>query len=164
MAELYVLRHGIAEPRRRGVREADRQLTEDGRDKLEQVLGRAHAAKVAPEVILSSPFARAVQTAEMALKALGPKARLVQIESLLPDSTPESAWQDVRKHARNGPVMIAGHEPLLGRFISYLVGADHGVVDLKKGALACLDVDAEAKPPQGLLLWLLTPRVCARQP
>jgi phosphohistidine phosphatase len=160
MSELYVLRHGSAEPRKKGLADGDRQLTDQGREKLGLVLARARKLKVAPSVILTSPLARALQTAELVAKTLSPKAKIVQTEALLPGSAPDAVWNEIRKRAAKGPVLIAGHEPLLGETISFLVGADHGIIDLKKGALACLDVDPKKKRPSVLLEWLITPRVC----
>ena len=160
MQELYILRHGIAEPPKKGLADPDRQLTDEGRQKLELVLTRARAAKVAPTLIVTSPFVRAVQTAEAAAKVLAPKAKIVRSVSLVPDSSPEAVWNEVRQHAVKGPVLIAGHEPLLGDVISFLVGVDHSIVDFKKGALACLDVDPKQKIPRAALQWLITPRVC----
>jgi phosphohistidine phosphatase len=160
MPELYLLRHGIAEPRRKGLADQDRQLTDEGRQKLEVVLARARAAKVTPSIIVASPFVRAVQTAEAAAKVLAPKARIIPSETLVPGSSPEALWKELRKQAVKGSVLIAGHEPLLGEAISFLVAVDHAVVDLKKGALACLIIDPKQKNPNGVLEWLITPKVC----
>ena len=48
--ELYLLRHGIAEDRAPSGRDADRRLTEEGRDKLRRILERAHSAGAQPSV------------------------------------------------------------------------------------------------------------------
>jgi phosphohistidine phosphatase len=160
MPELYILRHGIAQPRNHGRPDADRALTKEGRAKLGLVLDRARQAKVAPSVILASPFVRAVQTAEMAAEALAPKVKIIRTDALIPGSSAAAAWDEIRKHQTKGPVLVAGHEPLLGETVSFLAGVDHGIVDLKKGALACLEVDAKQKPPRAVLLWLMTPKIC----
>jgi phosphohistidine phosphatase len=160
MPELYILRHGIAQPRKEGRPDAGRTLTREGRAKLSLVLGRARQAKVAPSVILTSPFVRAVQTAEMAAEALAPKARIIHTDALIPGSSPSAVYDEIRKYQTKGPVLIAGHEPLLGETLSFLAGVDHGIVDLKKGALACLDLDSKQKAPRAVLLWLMTPKIC----
>ena len=69
--ELYLLRHGIAKDRSASGRDADRRLTDEGRTKLRRVLERAHAAGVVPSLILSSPYRRALETAEIAARELG---------------------------------------------------------------------------------------------
>ncbi len=160
MSEIYILRHGIAEPRKEGRPDEERALTKEGRDKLELVLARARVGKVAPKVVLTSPLVRAKQTAEAAVRALGRKTKLVESEALVPGSSPQAIWDEVRRVAGKGPVLIVGHEPLLGETVSFLLGVDSGVVDLKKGALAYIEVDPKDKRPRGALEWLITPKVC----
>jgi phosphohistidine phosphatase len=160
MTDLYILRHGIAEPRQQGLADEDRQLTKKGREKLGRVLSRARAAKVSPKLILTSPLARALQTAEAAAKALGPELKVIASEALVPGAAPEAVWDEVRKHASKGPLMLVGHEPLLGETVSFLAGVEAGIVNLKKGALACMNIDPKRKRPEGALEWLLTPKVC----
>jgi phosphohistidine phosphatase len=160
MAEVYILRHGIAEPRKQGRADADRALTEQGREKLALVLARARRARAVPAVILTSPLVRAVQTAALAAETLAPTTKPIQTESLAPGSSPDAVWREIRKHASKAGLLVSGHEPLLGETISFLLGADHAVVDLKKGALACIEIDTTQTAPRGTLLWLITPRVC----
>jgi len=159
--EIYILRHGIAEDRRPAKRDADRALTDEGRKKLRPVLDRARAAGVAPSLILTSPYVRAVQTAEMAAEALGYKGTLLRTEALVPGSSPEAAWLEIRKHRGEETILLAGHEPLLGAIAAYLLGVPELAIDFKKGALLRLDVDGSAREPHGTLQWLLTPKLAA---
>ncbi|MBV8904023.1 MAG: histidine phosphatase family protein, partial [Acidobacteriia bacterium] len=76
--ELYLLRHGIAENGRPGLKDADRALTAEGKDKLKRVLVRARGAGVEPGVILSSPYRRALETAQIAAESLGYRGKIVQ--------------------------------------------------------------------------------------
>ena len=68
--EIYILRHGIAEEAHGGMRDADRALTPEGAKKLQHVLRRARAIDVQPPVILTSPYRRARETAQVAAEAL----------------------------------------------------------------------------------------------
>ena len=70
--EIYLLRHGIAEDRSTTGRDPDRRLTDEGRAKLRRVLERAHQAGVRPSLILSSPYRRALETAEIMAAKLKP--------------------------------------------------------------------------------------------
>ncbi|HEX8984994.1 MAG TPA: histidine phosphatase family protein [Bryobacteraceae bacterium] len=157
---IYILRHGIAEGRRTGLDDAKRALTEDGKAKLRQVLDRAAAAKVTPSVILTSPYLRAEQTARMAAEVLGRKT-VVQTEALLPGSSPENVWREIRAHAKKSSLLLAGHEPLLSETASWLLGAGGTIIDLKKGAMLSIAVDTLKKPQRGVLEWLLTPKLAA---
>jgi phosphohistidine phosphatase len=157
--EIYVLRHGTAETARAGSSDAVRALTKDGREKLGWVMERARAAGVAPAVILTSPYVRAVETAEMAAAALAPAAPMVRTEALVPDSTPEAIWEEIRRRGEEPSVLLVGHEPLLGETISYLLAAPRVIVDFKKGAMARIDVGEISRRPGGVLVWLVTPRL-----
>jgi phosphohistidine phosphatase len=159
--EIYILRHGIADERRAGRPDEKRALTEEGRRKLRPVLERARAAGVAPSLILASPYVRAVETAGMAAEVLGYKRPVVQTPALVPGSSPEAAWRDIRDRGDEESILLAGHEPLLSELAAYLLGVPELSVDLKKGALLRLDVDGSAHQPHGTLQWLLTPKLAA---
>jgi len=159
--EIYILRHGAAEDRRPGHSDADRRLTVEGRDKLRRVLEVARASGVVPPVVLSSPYVRAFETAEIAAEVLKSPRPVVTSKALVPSSSPEAVWQLIRDYSGEAAVLLAGHEPLLGETVSYLLGASRVVTDLKKGALARIDVAAFGIEPRGTLQWLLTAKLAA---
>jgi len=84
--ELYFLRHGIAEETSSTGRDSDRRLTDEGRRKLRQTLQRVADAGVSPDLLLTSPYVRARQTAEIAKEILGYKEDLVVSDALRSDS------------------------------------------------------------------------------
>jgi len=156
---LYILRHGIAEDATAGMTDADRALTQEGRRKLRGVLDRARKARVQPSVILTSPLRRALETAELAEKILNVESGLARTNALVPPSSPERVWQEIR--ARNvEDILIAGHEPLLSTLMAFLLGCHALRVRMKKGALVCLDVEGTTEP-QGVLNWMLIPKLAA---
>lgn len=159
--ELYVLRHGIAEARRPGLPDSKRRLTEKGKQRLRVILECARGAKVKPALILTSPLARAVETAELAADVLGCTNKVVTTEALLPGASQQAVWQEIRAHEDAKSILISGHEPLLSSTASYLLGASWVLVEMKKGALACIDVNPSEKQPRGALLWLLTYKLAA---
>ena len=63
--QIYLLRHVIAEDAKPGHPDSERPLTAEGRDKLRRVLKRARTADLDPSLILSSPYRRALETAEI---------------------------------------------------------------------------------------------------
>ncbi len=156
--EIYVLRHGIAEEGRPGAPDAARALTEDGKRKLAAVLARARAAGAAPEIVVSSPLRRAIETARMAADALGYEGEILQTRALLPESSPEDVWEEIRRH-RAERCLLAGHEPLLSRFLSWMLDSSHLSVEMKKGALARVDAEPTAARPRGVVRWLITPQL-----
>ena len=156
---LYILRHGIAEERGPGGDDAKRALTKEGVDELRQVMRAARHAKVNPELIITSPYVRAVQTAKVAAQVLGHMQPLVESEALVPSSTPQQVWEEVRIHKAAPELMIVGHDPLFSHIIGHLLGAPSAQVDMKKGALARIDFESFGVQPRGTLKWLIHPKL-----
>lgn len=156
--EIYILRHGIAEDGKPGTPDADRALTDAGRDKLRAVLEQAHDAGVKPSLILTSPYRRAQQTAHIAGQVLGCH-KIAETEVLVPGSAPKAVWEAICAKRREPALLLAGHEPLLSLTVGYLLGAPSLQVDLKKAALVRIDQDSFTGAPHGVLKWMLTPRL-----
>jgi phosphohistidine phosphatase len=157
--ELYLLRHGIAEDHAASGRDANRRLTEEGRDKLRRVLERAHEADARPSLILSSPLRRALETAEIAGHALGYEGKIVRTASLTPESSPHKIWDEIREHRDETAILLAGHEPLFSATVAYLLGSSHEMVHFRRGALVRIDVNPLAPSPRGVLEWMITAKL-----
>ena len=159
--EIYILRHGIAEDAPAGQPDSERALTVDGKKKLRTVLRVAKEAKAAPSLILTSPYKRAVQTAQLAAEVLGYKGDLLRTKALLPSASPHDAWNEIRVHQDAAQVLLAGHEPLFGMLGAYLLGCRDLQIDFKKGALLRVDIDRFHAEPRGVLKWMLVPKLAS---
>ena len=157
--EIYLLRHGIAEDGQVGQPDAERALTADGKKKLRNVLRAAAAAGVAPSLILTSPYKRAVQTAQIAAEILDYKGELLRTKALEPSSSPKPVWDEIRVHKDESRILLSGHEPLFSRLTAYLLNAPELQIDFKKGAIACVEVERFTADPHGVLRWYLTPKI-----
>jgi phosphohistidine phosphatase len=159
--EIYLLRHGVAEDAHPGASDAERALTAEGRKKLLEVLRVAKAAGVRPSLILTSPYRRAVETAEIARFALGAKSEPLRTRALQPMAAPENLWDELRVHKDEPRVLLAGHEPMLSQTAGYLLGVPELNIDFKKGTLVRLDVEQFGPRPSAVLKWMLVPRLAA---
>jgi phosphohistidine phosphatase len=159
MTQIYLLRHGIAEEARPGRPDSERALTSEGRDKLRRVLKRARAGGVAPDVILTSPYRRAVETAEVAAEVLGYEGKLVRTPALVPDASPSGAWEEIRSRQEEGSILLSSHEPLMSLLAAFLLDSPALAVDMKKAALVRVDCEHFGPQPKGVLKWMLTPVV-----
>jgi phosphohistidine phosphatase len=157
--QIYLLRHGIAEDVSASGRDADRQLTAEGRKRLASILKRAAGAGVEPSLILSSPLIRARQTAEIAAKTLGGTHQIVQTKVLEPGGEPELVWEELRARRAEPRVLLCGHEPLFGRLAAYLLSSAALEIDFKKGALLRIDCESLGPRPRGTLKWFLPPKL-----
>jgi len=157
--EILLLRHGIAADARPGQPDAERALTGEGKQKLRALLRRLRKAGVRPALILTSPYLRARQTAEIAREMLAPDAILVPARALAPGSAPEEAWNEIRLYANQPSVLCSSHEPLCSQLAAFLLGASGLSVDFKKGALMRIDVESSSPQPRGTLRWLVSPKL-----
>lgn len=159
--ELLVIRHGIAEERdayaAAGKDDAQRPLTGEGRRKM-RLAARGLVTRVPTlELLVSSPLARARETAEIVARAYGGVA-IREISQLKPDQSPEAFGAWLRGQASGGVVAAVGHEPLLGRIVSHLVaGRANSFIELKKGGACLVAFPERVEPGAGLLRWALTP-------
>jgi phosphohistidine phosphatase len=157
--ELYILRHGIAEEGQAGEPDSERQLTAEGKRKLRHILKVAKAAEVAPTLILTSPYKRAVQTAQIAAEILDYKGDLLRTNALIPSSKPEAVWEELRVHRDQAQVLLAGHEPLFSELTAYLLASPNLQVEFKKGAVVRIDIARFSAEPHGVLKWMLAPKL-----
>lgn len=155
--EIYLLRHGIAEDAAPGMRDADRALTPKGRKKLQDVLERAREAGVKPSIVLTSPLLRARQTAEIAAEVFGYTDALIATDALLPESSPQKVWDEIRLHKDAAQLLLSSHEPLCGSVYRFLLSSPNLLVDVKKGSIGRIDMDRIGLQPRGVLKWLITP-------
>jgi len=156
--EIYILRHGIAVDR--GTpgykKDSDRPLTNEGEEKMQQIAKAILAMDLKFDLILSSPYVRAQQTAQIVAAELDEEVTLT--EFLVPNG---NALELIRELNDEKPqrVLLVGHEPHLSELISVLVtGESDAAIELKKGGLCKLSTDRLAFGQCATLNWLLTPK------
>lgn len=159
---LYVLRHGLAaEPGTGGyARDADRPLTAEGERKLRRIAAAMKALELSFDRILSSPYLRARQTAEIIAEAYGVRNRLEFTDALAPGGAAKKVIAQLKGLAPPAEdVLVVGHEPGLSGLISLLVAGDASLsLVLKKGGLCKLASESLAAGQCASLEWLLTPK------
>jgi phosphohistidine phosphatase len=158
--QIYLLRHGIAEDAKPGHPDSERPLTSEGRDKLRRVLKRARVADLTLSLILSSPYRRAMETAAVAAEVLGYKGEIVRTSALVPESSPQDSWEEIRSRKDERAVLLASHEPLMSSLVAFLLDSPALQVDMKKAALVRIDCERFGPKAAGVLKWMLTPGLC----
>lgn len=158
---LYFLRHGIAvEPGTQGyTRDADRPLTSEGEQKLAKIAEAMDALEISFELILSSPYVRARQTAEIVAKALKLTKKVEFSEALMPAGSARKLV-DLLNHLQPDDVLLVGHEPSMSELISLFTAGDASAIHvvMKKGGLCKLSTDSLQHGRCAALEWLLTPK------
>jgi phosphohistidine phosphatase len=156
--EIYILRHGIAVERgtRGYAKDGDRPLTKEGEEKMHQIAQIIEEMDLQIDLILSSPFVRAKQTAEIVAEALGEQVTYTDL--LKPDSNPKELIAEINDE-KPQRVMLVGHEPDLSQLVSLLTsGGGDAAIELKKGGLCKLTTERLTSGQCATLNWLLTPK------
>jgi phosphohistidine phosphatase len=157
--ELYLIRHGLAEqPGDAWPDDAKRPLTDQGVSKLRQEVRGLARLGVSVDLILTSPFVRTRQTAEIVARGLDPQPHVTTVDSLTPDGSYADIVADLAKHGRRSRIALVGHEPGIGELAARLIGSRHRL-PFKKGAICCIGMDSLPPAGPGDLRWFLSPRI-----
>lgn len=156
---LYLVRHGIAVDRTdpKCPPDPERPLTARGVQKTRSAALGLRELGAKPDAILTSPYVRAAQTAEIFAEALGfPVEKIRVSETLKPGDNPAETVREISR-LRAKEVVCFGHAPHLDMLIAYLAGARTAFTELKKSGAACL----EQASAQGRweLRWILAPKM-----
>ena len=160
--KIHVLRHGIAVVRDDldVKNDSARQLTARGKRQLRQTAAAMKKMGLRFDLILSSPYLRAKQTAEIVAESLKLKKQLKFSDALAPDGSPKNLIRQLNE-SKPAPenVLLVGHEPYLSCLISLLTtGGMDLAMDFKKGGLCKLETGKLNYDRCAALAWLLTPR------
>ena len=153
--EIYLVRHGAAHTKED---DQERHLNKDG---LEQchLSGKAlRRLDIKFDLVISSPKARARQTAEIIAGEVGyPKNKIKVTETLEPTASPKDTISYLNNFTEKNNVMLAGHLPLLGNLASELLSKNPQIsFYFEAGAVCRIDVDQPISHT-GTFRWFLTP-------
>lgn len=112
------------------------------------------------DLVLTSPYLRARQTAEVIARGLQPCPPVVTLRALAPGGSSMAVIRVLAKRYRADRVALVGHEPGMSELAEAL--AKLGSVDFRKGAVCRIDFDDRSTPPNGRLRWFATTRILRR--
>ena len=162
--KLFLLRHGKAQPRSPKWRpDSKRPLTREGESSMFAVARGIKALEVSFDVILTSPYVRALRTAEI-LAEVYESEKLFETARLTPEAGAKDILDEVNENfSAAGEIVLVGHEPFLSRLISTLLtGADGMTMELKKAGFCKLTIEKLVFGKCACLDWLLTPKQLSR--
>ena len=132
--DLYLVRHGAAVERAAwSGPDSERPLTETGRKDMARVASSIAKLGLHIDAIVSSPYTRAHETADILAQHLNLRDKLAIDKTLAPGFSPESLGKVLKRLPDLEGVVLVGHEPDLSSTIGRLTG---GKVAFKKGAVA----------------------------
>jgi phosphohistidine phosphatase len=159
--QLYIVRHGIAIDRENPncPPDPERFLTEEGIEKTRQAAKGAAEISSVPDLLLTSPYVRAYQTAEIFARALEyPKAKIRKTDFLLPGAESLQLFRELSKDKDSSVVFVFGHAPHLDDVLATALNSKHHITSLKKAGVALVELK-RLVPPTAELLWLSTPKL-----
>ena len=159
--QLYIVRHGVAIDREdpKCPSDPDRFLTQEGIEKTKEVAKGLAKLADEPDLLLTSPYVRALQTAEIVADALDyPKQKIRKTDALLPGAEAQQLFRELAKDKDHSTVFLFGHAPHVDELLATAVGSKNHISALKKAGVALVDLK-RLLPPSGQLVWLATPKL-----
>jgi len=160
------LRHGYAGNRLSDpMKDIKRELTISGKKEVVEIAKSLKKLGVKFNVIFSSPFTRAFQTAQIIAEEYKLTEQIEQSEELKPDGSKGSLYNKLSKLSIDSVILIVGHEPYLSGMINDIISNDNynknhnNNIILKKAGLSRIKITSTVPKFKGELRWLLTPRI-----
>ncbi|MGI5939711.1 MAG: phosphohistidine phosphatase SixA [Thermoleophilia bacterium] len=152
--ELYFLRHGAAASRV-GWTDDDalRPLTDRGREEVGRMATLLARTAPALDAVLTSPYIRAAQTADIVAEHLSLQDKVTSDASITPGFDEARLTKVVGRFAGAKALLVVGHEPDFSTIIGRLTGAR---IVLKKGGMALVETPGRSLH-RATLVWLVQP-------
>lgn len=161
---LYLTRHAKAIDRGAPGAPADdagRKLTSEGKKDAHTMGKRLLSMQICPQLVVSSPAARAIQTARILCDELGiPKKEILRDERIY-----DASLNDLMKvihdtNDRFGSIMISGHNPSFNELLWHLCKTN--IENIPKGGVIGILFDCnhwkKVEPGGGILLFFDSPK------
>lgn len=153
---IYLIRHGKAEPISPLVNDKERQLTDEGKKILRSSAELWKSVIKKPDFILTSPLLRAVQTAEIIAEAMNFKDDILKENLLLPGSSTNSLIE-LSKSLNADNIFFIAHQPDLSFHLSRFIGNSEVNLKFSPGSIAKISFEDKLKIGKGVLAFLLPP-------
>lgn len=156
--ELLLVRHGEAAPPRASGAHADRErnLNESGAAKTAAAATALNGLNLRVDAILSSPYPRAMQTAEIFRDRLHNEPELRPNDALSFQADWGRIADELHRNSELRTIMLCGHEPDLSAGATMLLGGRHRPSLLfHTGSIAAFHVDLSAQTLQASLRWFM---------
>lgn len=164
--KLVLFRHGLAVERDDFLKskkdDSLRPLVPKGEERVDLMGNELKKWLEGTDILVSSPYVRAKQTATILKKHLKPKKNIEAME-LIPSAPPMALAQWLRVNAALATCIVAvGHEPQLDLFATWAVcGQLESFIRLKKSGIIGLEIEnfQDIGPARAELRFLVTPNM-----
>ncbi len=152
--QMILFRHGIAKERGTRMHDADRELTDRGKEKLRTAAaGLRELLRTDQGVFIwASPYARTAQTAELLHQELGGPE--IMYDDFLVHGSFAALEEKVQALAEAETCIVVGHSPWLDVWCEKIC---NDRIELKKGGAVAIEIK-EKTPLRGDIIWLMQPK------
>lgn len=160
---IILFRHAPAEARdpQRWPDDLLRPLTSRGESRGRRAARGVLRLEPGVTCVLTSPAVRALDTALLLSRELGPALQPRPLASLAPGGSWRETLQALAHEPADGVVVLVGHEPDLGQLAGVLLFGEPAELALKKAGACSIDAEAP-EAGAGRLRWLLPPSTLRR--
>lgn len=151
---LYLVRHADAEKTQPGKKDEDRKLSKEGKERIQGVANQWFYFIKKLDLICTSPFIRAVETAEIIAKCFEYKGEIIRDNLLAAGSYTKDLIQLINS-LQGEDILIVGHQPDLSEHVSNFISSNGALVDFKKAAIAKIAFNGKANLSKGYLEYLI---------
>ncbi len=163
--KIILFRHGLAMEREDAIakkmEDSLRPLVAKGKERTRKMAKLLMDENV--DLIASSPFVRAMETAEI-LHSVFRTEEIKECVELVPAAPPQAFAQWLKSQAKTKRCVLAvGHEPQLSVFASWALAGDanQSFIELKKSGAICLTFESfeDVTAKSARLNWVLSPKL-----
>ena len=162
MKTLYLLRHAKSSWKEPGLQDFDRPLNGRGREAAPLVGRFIRKRKLRVDLLLSSPAARARQTAALVKESAKLSAEVLYDERIYEADAARLLEVVTQAGESADTLMLVGHNPGMDELLMFLTGEGQR---MSTAALACVALDVEkwgkVRERTGRLEWLVRPKELA---
>ncbi len=160
--DLFIVRHAWAHQRGdpRWPDDSQRPLSDEGRERFVRMVELLSQRGFAPELVVTSPFVRCWQTAELLAEHTAGHAQIVARDELAPEGDWEKllAWTAQQAGELNHVAWV-GHAPDVNQMVAELIGGGRAWVRMAKGSVALVRFHGTIERGEGELRWLATAKL-----
>ncbi|HSD64706.1 MAG TPA: phosphohistidine phosphatase SixA [Ignavibacteriaceae bacterium] len=151
---LYLVRHADAEKVQPGKKDEDRKLSKEGKERIRGAANQWFYFIKNVDIISSSPFIRAVETAEIIAECFEYNDDIIKDDVLAAGSYTKDMIEFVNNLEGND-ILVVGHQPDLSEHVSNLISSNGALVDFKKAAIAKISFNGKVSLSKGYLEYLI---------
>ena len=156
---LYLMQNAIAVEPDEFSEDRERPLSEKGCKRMEKIARNLEKLDLSFDLILTSPYLRARQTADLVADALNIKPKyVVESENLAPLGLADQLVEEINTRGQVDFLLLVGHEPFLNQLIGMLVAGDASLsLGMRHAGLCRLSMERLIYGRCATLEWLMTP-------